>query len=196
MQQSSWKLWLIVLAIIAAFYLGCHPEVIRGLINWFEDDNGSRSAVTESPELSTADLRGRIREASQYALEVQARLDAYKARFDCPEAMLLDRAFLDTDGPLSIHPLRKEWYAIRTELPQFVEKHRAYQDLLRRAESEIMQNPAKVKEYWTLPERANAWSHSLDDAITQRTRKLPMFTVVAHQLAAQMNIQERRGSKP
>jgi hypothetical protein len=194
--QSSWKIWLIILGIIVAFYLGSHPEIIRGWINAFEGTDGSSSAATENPELTTADLRGRIRDASQYALEVQARLDAYKARFDCPEAMLLDRAFLDTDGPLSIHPLRKEWYAIRTELPQFLEKHRAYQDLLRRADSEIMQNSAKVKEYWTLPAQASAWSHSLDDAITQRTRKLPMFTVVAHQLAAQMNIQERRASKP
>lgn len=194
--QWSWKPTLVVLGIIVAFYLGSHPETVRGWISSLDDERSGRNSPAESPDLNAADLRGRIREASQYALEVQSRLDAYKARFDCPEAMLLDRAFLDPDGPLSIHPLRKEYYAIRTELPEFIEKHRVYQDLLRRAESEIMVSPAKLKEHWTLPERAMSWSQTLDDAITQRSRKLPMFTTVAHQLAAQLKAQERRMSKP
>jgi len=190
------KALLVVLAILVALYLANHPEVVRNFVSPFEEISSAPSSGGESPELNASDLRGRIRAASHYALEVQSRLDAYKARFDCPEATLLDRAFLDPDGALAIHPLRKDWYSIRSELPQFLEKHRTYQDLLQRAESEIMLSQAKVKEHWTLPERADAWSRSLDDAITQRTRKLPMFTRVAYQLATQLNAQKRRTTKP
>jgi hypothetical protein len=194
--SESWKVLLVVLAVIVVLYLANHPEILRNSISQSDEIGSGPSSGGESPELNASDLRGRIRAASHYALEVQSRLDAYKARFDCPEATLLDRAFLDPDGALAIHPLRKDWYSIRSELPQFLEKHRTYQDLLQRAESEIMLSQAKVKEHWTLPERADAWSRSLDDAITQRTRKLPLFTRVAHQLAAQLNAPKRRTSRP
>src|SRR5439155_26655019 len=159
--SESWKLLLVVLAVIAVLYLANHPEIVRNLTSQSDEIGSGPSSGGESPELNASDLRGRIRAASHYALEVQSRLDAYKARFDCPESTILDQAFLDPDGPLAIHPLRKDWYSIRSELPQFLEKHRTYQDLLQRAESEIMLGQAKVKEHWTLPERANAWSRSL-----------------------------------
>jgi hypothetical protein len=194
--MKSWRTWLIVLGLIVAFFLGAHPEIIRSWIDSLGSNEPGQRPSGEGPELNTAELAGRIREATQYALEVQSRLDAYKARFDCPEALLLDRAFLDRDGPLALHPLRKDWYAIRTHLPQFLEKHRVYRDLLRRAESEIMLSPENVRKHWTLPERANAWTRSLDDAITQASRKLPMFTVVARQLSAHLKAQERRMRKP
>jgi hypothetical protein len=194
--MKSWKTWLLVLGLIVAFFLGAHPEIIRSWIDSFGSNEPGQRPGAEGSELNTADLAGRIREASQYALEVQSRLDAYKARFDCPEAQLLDRAFLDCDGPLALHPLRKDWYTIRADLPQFIDKHRVYRDLLHRAESEIIQSPENVRIHWTLPERANSWSRSLDDAITQSSRKLPMFTIVARQLSAQLKAQERRTRKP
>jgi hypothetical protein len=194
--MKSWKTWLVILGLIVAFFLGAHPEIVRSWIDSFGANERGRGPRGEGPELNAADLGGRIREASQYALEVQSRLDAYKARFDCPEAMLLDRAFLDRDGPLALHPLRKDWYTIRAELPQFLDKHRIYQDLLRQAEAEVVLSPENVRKHWTLPERANSWSRSLDDAITQRSRKLPMFTVVARRLSAQLQAQERRMRKP
>jgi hypothetical protein len=186
------KATLIVLAVLVVVFAVCNPEAVRSWLRSFDDWVSGRSPSNETPELSEAELRGRIRAARQYALEVQSRLDAYKARFDCPATELLDRAFLDPESPLALHRLRKDWYAIRRELPEFLEKHRSYQDFLQRAETEIMDNPTKVKEYWTLPERANVWSRSLADTIAQRTRKLPTFTILAQQVAAQQNAQQRR----
>jgi hypothetical protein len=163
--MKSWKTWLVVLGLIVAFFLGAHPEIIRSWINSSTSNEAGQSPSNEGPELNAADLGGRIREAILYAVEVQSRLDAYKARFDCPEALLLDRAFLDPDGPLALHPLRKDWYAMRASLPQFLEKHRVYRDLLQRADSEILLSSDNVRKHWTLPVRANAWSRSLDDAM-------------------------------
>jgi hypothetical protein len=137
-------------------------------------------------ELRAADLRGRLSKAEAYAQEVNSRLDAYRSRFDCDEALLLDRCFLDPDGPLAIHPLRKQWYELRSELPEYLEKHRVYLSMLREAAADL--SPAKVDENYGLPERATAWSNYLDHAITARTRKLPMFTQVARTIKLQLNL--------
>jgi hypothetical protein len=194
--STKTKAILIVIAVLLIVYSLCNPDQVRWMLDWTGDGQRERPPRTESPELSEAELRGRLRAARQYGLELQSRLEAYNARFTCPEAELLDRAFLEPDGILALDPRRRDWYSMRTELGELLEKHRVYQNRLLLAESEIPGNPAKVREYWTLPERANAWGYSLDDVIARRARKLPTFTVIAKQLAtlqrAQRKAQRRR----
>jgi hypothetical protein len=146
--------------------------------DWIRDKAGGRGP--DSPELRAADLRGRIKKAQAFSLEVQSRLDAYKTRFQGEEAMVLDRAFLDRNGSMALSPLRADWYELRSELPEFLEKHRKYRELLRDAASDL--SPAKVNENWTLPERANSWNQALDETITARIQKLPQFMELANQL--------------
>src|SRR5262249_47029788 len=137
---------------------------------------------TDTPtDLDRAELKGRLEHALSYAKEVQSRLDSYKALFSCPASQLLDEAFLEPSSPLSIHPLRKDWYEMRPELTEYLEKHRHYVQKCRAAISAVSR-PEKAEEWMDFPDECIAWSSELDEAITERTRKLPLFTRVAVEL--------------
>jgi hypothetical protein len=172
MNQPWWKTALIAAAVVAAVSLLVRPEWLQELLR-VRDGKGGDEGYRESQ------LRGRIRQAAQFHSEVGSRLDAYKARFDCEAAAVLDEAFLDTTGVLAVHPLRKEWYELRRELSEFLETHEYYRQALAHAEAEIMGSPARVADYNTLPGRAMAWDRLLDQAITERVRKLPKYTELA-----------------
>jgi hypothetical protein len=176
MNQPWWKTALIVAAVLAGAFVCFRAETV---IDFLKGRGGKGGNDWPPPDLSEAQLRGRLRQASQYHAEVASRLDAYRARFDCEAALVLDAAFLDPDGALAVHPLRKEWHEMRRELSEFLEVDAFYREILDRAEAEIAGNPAKVAEYGALPGRAMSWSRSLDDAISQRIRKLPKFTRLA-----------------
>ena len=125
----------VVVCVLIAYLLfsGFHvPDWIKIM---GKDTNTSK----ETPELQAADLRGRLRTAEAYTLEVNSRLEAYKARFESPDAQLLDRVFLDPDGYCSTHPLRKDWYEMRRELTEYLEKHRVFLTLLSGSEIEHVQ---------------------------------------------------------
>jgi hypothetical protein len=75
-------------------------------------------------------------------------------------------------------------------LSEFLETHEYYTQALAHAEAEITGSPARVADYNTLPARAMAWDRSLDQAITERVRKLPKFTQLA-----QLIISKRGGAR-
>jgi hypothetical protein len=175
MSGDRLKTTLVVLVVLFGVYWFWN-ELPFG--DWIRDKAGGRGP--DSPELRAADLRGRLKKSQAFSLEVQSRLDAYKARLEGWEAAVLDRAFLDRTGTMALSPLRAEWYELRSELPEFLEKHRKYRELLREAQSDL--SPAKVNENWTLPERANNWNQALDETITARIQKLPQFMELANQL--------------
>ena len=176
MNQPWWKTALIAAAVVAAVTLLVRPEWLQELLRVRDGKGGDDGPI---PGLRESQVRGRIRQAAQFHTEVGSRLDAYKARFDCEAAAVLDEAFLDTTGVLAVHPLRKEWYELRRELSEFLETHEYYRQALDHAEAEVMGNPARVADYNTLPGRAMAWDRSLDQAITERVRKLPKYTELA-----------------
>ncbi len=186
MSGDKLKTTAIVLIILFLVYLFWSDFRIP---DWIKEGGRGRTQA-ESPELRAADLRGRLRKAEAYTLEVSSRLDAYRARFDCPEAQLLDRVFLDPDGYLSVHPLRREWYAMRMELPEYLEKQKVFLTLLREARSDL--TPDKVTQNWTLPERATAWNDYLAEAIAARTRKFPMFDNVVRRVQFDLRFQQPR----
>src|SRR5690349_18460583 len=83
-----------------------------------------------TPELRAADLRGRLKKAESYCRECESRLTAYQARFQGPESDLLDLCLLEPDGPLALSNYRSEWYEMRRELSDFLERHRKFLQLL------------------------------------------------------------------
>jgi hypothetical protein len=169
------KQWVVIgLIVLALFFLGTNPEIVKRVTQSYKSHD-------PPTDLERAELKGRLEHALSYGKEVQSRLDAYKARFDCREAQLLDEAFLEPTGPLALSPLRKDWFEARRTLTEYLEKDRLYMQKCRTAISAVSR-PDKAEEWMDFPEEFMAWSAELDEAITERTRKLPLFTRVALEL--------------
>ena len=175
MPNNKFKTVAVVTVILVVVCLLCNDFELP---DWIKA-RGTRSQG-DNPELRMADLRGRLHASEEYSLEVSNRLDAYQTRFNSPDAQLLDEVFLDPQGYCSVHPLRREWAQMRSELREFTEKHSVFLKQLREAAADL--TPDKVDQYWTLPERANAWSKYLDDAIRQRSSKFAMWDQVVRRV--------------
>jgi hypothetical protein len=168
------KAWGIAALVAIGVILAANPVFVKNLIKSYKG--------TEVPtDLDRADFKGRAQQAYALCKEVQSRLEAYNARFNCPEAQLLDQAFLEPSSPLSIHPLRKEWFEMRREISEYLTKHRLYTQKCRAAIA-AAGHPDKVEELQDFPEECMAWSADLDRAISERIQKLPMFDQVVLQL--------------
>jgi hypothetical protein len=171
---QHWKTALIVAAGVAVVVLYLRPHILDGFTG--PEKPGDDSALKE------AQLRGRLGQAAQFHSEVGSRLAAYKARFDCEAAAVLDEQFLDPHGALSLHPLRGAWFETRRELSEHLEVYEYWSELIAKTDAEIAGNPAKVELYATVPARATSADKRLDAAIKSRAQTLPRFTVLAQQL--------------
>ena len=187
----NWK-WAAGLG-AAALLLLClfnNPGALKGVSRWLGGPGGSSYPGRE--KVSRAELAGKLDKALLFATEVNDRLSAYKAQFDCPDGQLLDSLFFD--GALGNHQLRPIWWELRRELPEFVRKHQALIEVLNKARTGVSRGE-DTQTWEDLPDEAEQASRELDAAIRDRNRKVFQFAVLVNQVKFQMAIQERRNRR-
>jgi hypothetical protein len=170
--------------------LANNPGALRGVSGWARNLGGGGYPGRE--KVSRAELAGKLDKALLFATEVNERLIAYKAQFDCPDGQLLDSLFFD--GGLANHHLRPTWWELRRELPEFVRKHQALIEVLNKARASVSRGD-DIQAWEDLPEEAEQESRELDTAIRERNRRVLQFAVLVNQIKLQMAIQERRSKR-
>jgi hypothetical protein len=191
LMKWNWK-WAVGLggAVLLVLYLSNNPGALKGISRWMSNPGGGGYPGRE--RVSRAELAGKLDKALLFATEVNDRLSAYKAQFDCPDGQLLDSLFFD--GALANHPLRPTWWELRRELPEIVRKHQALLEVLNKARASVSRGE-DIQTWEDLPEEAEQASRELDAAIRDRNRKVFQFAVLVNQIKLQMAIQERRNRR-
>jgi hypothetical protein len=177
-------------AFLLFLYLANNPGALKEVSGWAR--NLGSGGYPGREKVSRAELAGKLDKALLFATEVNERLSAYKAQFDCPDGQLLDSLFFD--GALANHHLRPTWWELKRDLPEFVRKHQALIEVLNRARASVSRGE-DIQTWEDLPEEAEQASRDLDAAIRDRNRKVFQFAVLVNQIKLQMAIAERRNRR-
>ena len=189
----DWKKWLWVggggaVLVIGALFLDTHLDALQSIFHGSKKPGGPGS-----DKLNIAEVRGKLEHAELIGVEVKARLSALDARCQGELPALLDDAFLSDTGVLSVHPMRKEWFALRRDIPEWTLKHDQYLTEIHKFMHTL--SATNQEEASELADESLAWSALLDKQISKKIAMLPKFDAVARQLLGEQPNFPRRNKR-
>ena len=179
MNQISWK-WLFAGgAVLGIVYFGLNPGAWHSLLKTLKGQTTSPAVETK---LERAEVLGKLQHGLMLLEEVKSRLSAYESQFQGPDAQALDAMCFEEGGLFANqHQLRARYFVLRSEAPQWTQKHDAYIVALRRGVSEVSHSD-DLEGLSNLADEAVEWSNGLDRDIADRNRKLASFVMTLRRL--------------